>query len=616
MDIISMQGNEVSHSKEIKRTFPYKQPRDGQLATIETIVKALDDCKYRNVFFSSPTGTGKSVIVAGILQYYLRYRNHTSFIICVRKYLQKRYRDDFGLPLVMGRNNYTCPEEVCKACPVEQFCKNKAYGCTCDIGPCDMFPIPHKGNKLPQDKQDMVIASKTMEKLLTGKAEGNLLQFSCPVMCPYMQARKNVIASPISVIGSRYMLIDTMYLHKLGRREICVFDEAHSLFSEILSMLSSTIHTEEVPPCIQFGFPFPSSDTVEEWVQYLMDIHEKVKTITDSMSVKDEDNFIRWKKLVRLKIKTKKLCDTMLIDKDRWMITKYNDTYKFEPVWIDKYTNAIFDEISMQRIFVSATIPDADEMARELGIDTNDSVWVRIENYPFPVQNRLTYVTMTGNLTYRKMGTELPKVIERIQGIVNSNPDKRIIILPYTHHLANEIYTNVSTPRQIDTSVYRDSIVEWIKGNNDVEWVYTYMDNILAQLSKQRSIMGPDGYRRMEVAIKCYETVPDSVLVTTYLNSGYDGAYDKCKVLVIPKIPYEDMSNPMMAQRMKDNPHYYIVNTVSTLLQMSGRNCRAVDDYDNKIYVLDKQFGRIYRNHKELLPKWFRDSLVWDRESD
>lgn len=51
------------------------------------------------------------------------------------------------------------------------------------------------------------------------------------------------------------------------------------------------------------------------------------------------------------------------------------------------------------------------------------------------------------------------------------------------------------------------------------------------------------------------------------------------------------------------------VQTIRSLVQMTGRAVRSADDWC-VTYVLDRQFvSRVWRQNKNLLPVWWRESV-------
>ena len=90
---------------KFKEIFPFNNPRAGQKELIEKIISAYESGK-KYVILNAPTGTGKSVIGYTIAKYF-----ESAYILTSQKVLQEQYYNDLSMPLVLGRNNYTCQKE-------------------------------------------------------------------------------------------------------------------------------------------------------------------------------------------------------------------------------------------------------------------------------------------------------------------------------------------------------------------------------------------------------------------------------------------------------------------------------------------------------------------------
>ena len=74
---------------------------------------------------------------------------------------------------------------------------------------------------------------------------------------------------------------------------------------------------------------------------------------------------------------------------------------------------------------------------------------------------------------------------------------------------------------------------------------------------------------------------------------------------------YPSLSDPQVSSRLYSSRRgrdWYIVQAVRDLIQASGRGMRYEDD-SCEIYILDKLFDEVYRKHRKLFPKWWRDAL-------
>ncbi|KKN47956.1 hypothetical protein LCGC14_0657700 [marine sediment metagenome] len=86
---------------------------------------------------------------------------------------------------------------------------------------------------------------------------------------------------------------------------------------------------------------------------------------------------------------------------------------------------------------------------------------------------------------------------------------------------------------------------------------------------------------------------------------------DSARIQLIAKIPFPDLSSPLMRLR-KEEPGigktYYAALTAGRVAQTAGRIMRHSKDFGETI-ILDGAFRNLYRYNKSLFPGWFHDIL-------
>jgi Rad3-related DNA helicase len=116
-------------------------------------------------------------------------------------------------------------------------------------------------------------------------------------------------------------------------------------------------------------------------------------------------------------------------------------------------------------------------------------------------------------------------------------------------------------------------------------------------------------------AIDRYLYEPASVFLAPSLDRGIDLPEDDCRVIVVCKVPFPNLSDKQISARMhsRGGQQWYTVRTIRSLVQMTGRGMRSTDDYCES-YLLDKMFlENIWRRNRNLIPRWWADALVWNR---
>jgi ATP-dependent DNA helicase DinG len=194
----------------------------------------------------------------------------------------------------------------------------------------------------------------------------------------------------------------------------------------------------------------------------------------------------------------------------------------------------------------------------------------------FDSKKRPLYVYPVSDMSRKNREVAYPVLRDSLTAILARHPTERILCHTVSYALSDFLHREVSSVRTVS---YRSSAAK-------------------------------------PLAIKQYLRQPASVLLAPSLDRGIDLPYDDCRVIVVAKIPFPNLSDKQVAARLygtgREGRNWYTMKTIRSLVQMSGRGMRSVDDYC-ETYILDKQFLQLHRQNKHLLPSWWRDALVWDR---
>lgn len=197
----------------------------------------------------------------------------------------------------------------------------------------------------------------------------------------------------------------------------------------------------------------------------------------------------------------------------------------------------------------------------------------------FDPSRRPIYVHPIASMTRKEEDYARPLICQAVQKVVAKHPKDRILIHTVSYKLNKFVE---------DTLRQGDELFRVVSYNTSGE--------------KQRAI---DRYLAQE----------NSILLAPSLDRGIDLPGDDCRVIVVLKIPFPSLGDKQISARMhsKGGQSWYAVKTIRSLIQMTGRGMRSQDDFVES-YILDKMFlESIWRRHKNLLPKWWADALVWNR---
>lgn len=193
---------------------------------------------------------------------------------------------------------------------------------------------------------------------------------------------------------------------------------------------------------------------------------------------------------------------------------------------------------------------------------------------PIPVERRQVIITNTVNLNAKQSPVErcdnIALLVEQIKHIVdNVHPTENgVVILSY--NLAEEIKEFLHEPH------------------------YVHMD----KKCKSKVIEQFKESTERKVAI---------------IPGGYEGLSlddDISRFTIIPKVTYANLMDNVIKIRAKEKPFNYLLETMTTLIQATGRSSRSENDFST-IYILDKNFSKIYSKTRAKLPQYFKESLVF-----
>jgi Rad3-related DNA helicase len=95
-----------------------------------------------------------------------------------------------------------------------------------------------------------------------------------------------------------------------------------------------------------------------------------------------------------------------------------------------------------------------------------------------------------------------------------------------------------------------------------------------------------------------------SVLVADNIIDGWDGADDKCRFILIPKVPFPNLGDKHVKTRQMQDPRSYDYNALVSIVQGVGRGVRHEHDKAES-WILDASWDQLYKRRGEWLPQSF-----------
>lgn len=200
----------------------------------------------------------------------------------------------------------------------------------------------------------------------------------------------------------------------------------------------------------------------------------------------------------------------------------------------------------------------------------------------FPPTRRPIYIYPTAAMSRKNRDNAYPIIAQAVCKVIENNSHHKGLIHTVSYDLNSYLFTYLSQHENSNILTYS------------------------ASKEKQAAI---DKFLYSEATHK------GTVLLAPSLDRGIDLPETDCRYIVVCKVPFPSLGTKQVSARLhsKGGQLWYNVKTIRSLIQMTGRGMRSENDFCES-YILDKQFiTMIWRKSKHLLPKWWKDALVWDK---
>ena len=406
--------------------------------------------------------------------------------------------------------------------------------------------------------------------------------------CPYQIAKREAGVCAMPILNIAYYLAETSAQEGslFRNRQLVIIDEADTLEKQLLSYIEVVIGSRLRS---SIGVTTVPKKTVpNDWVRWLQDeivpavkarqkiLRHQARTLFGT----DVEKLRQVKKLTSLVDRIRPLVTTSKDGsaalEDGWVMTGYEGskardaTVRFKPVRVSEYAQEILWNSGKQFLLMSATFVSPAQTAENLGL--GDDEWAVVEMpSTFPVENRPVFVEGVAPMTNKTKEMAWPKMVEGIDDIVAQNPNARILVHTVSYQLTNYIFEQSTSGRMMR---YRNA-------------------------QERGSVLEE------------FLSVDDAVLLAPSFDRGIDLPQDDCQVIIIAKLPYPYIGDKQVAARLykKGGQTWYAVETIKSIVQMTGRAMRSHDDTCDS-FILDSTFKRLYRENKRLFPKWWTSALV------
>lgn len=542
--------------KDPQKFFPFSSYRKYQREVLERFYRDWDSTQV--FLLEAPPGFGKSAVNLALSSAV----DGKALILCAQKVLLDQYERSFSgkISIIKGRENYPCVA---------------FEGCSCGNAPC------------------------CVKK-----------KFLCPLEeeCIYKNKLAQAELSPITATTVAYGWKGGVW--KLLPRELVIVDEGHNIDTVVSNFVTFTITKrfwEKVHNQLGSFLPFSTLEELEsveelaEYLTYNLDIdmyrnnlQKRAEELGEKLEQTEkkrrgellkEYNYLA--SLINEAENKKENISRFYSDVKKgheWIIDKEFQeeelvSVRARPLYVGRFLKERFWDKVNKIIISSATICSPKIFLKEVGLDENYTVRRYRIPSSFPKERRPIYVNYCGRMGRKYKENTLPKLANRIQEISNAYKEK-VIVHSHSYENAQFLYKNLTGRVLFQGDDKREKMLE----------------NFLQ------------------------EPVP-CIFLSVDMEEGIDLRDSLGRVNIIAKVPFPFLGDKKVERRMAepDGQEWYVWKTVLTLCQAYGRTTRSKDDW-SVTFILDSDFGFLFRRGKKLFPSWFTEALTtksrwvrWDR---
>jgi ATP-dependent DNA helicase DinG len=550
---------------------PGKTPRPQQKFAIEKIAEAFLAGK-RAVVIEMPTGGGKTDTCKAAANA-LRAQGASTFMLTSQKILQDQYTNEYPSPDIeplKGRSNYRCTHEM--AHPEGQDAAD---------GVCRRL---NKG-----------ILAECVDESVAGPLEPGITVLQAAVglslpsgchRCPYWAQLQKCHDASISLFNFSSFLFQQR-IGRFPKRQLMIVDEAHNIESQLMNFVSMEL-TEwtlsilgikidrDIRTKEQFVEWMRETDILKKITDRLKDCDEASDDLPEDMSAAETD---------AIKELQAKLANFLtFLDKTEWIleVVEYEDRRTQDrrkkivarPLYAKDFAESLLFRHADRLLFMSATILNVDVLARNLGL-SRDEVELVTTPCDFPVENRPIHKSYCGNMGFKYFTREQnpkdptePKFLRKIRTILSRHEGQRGIIHCHSFALSKLLFQEIET----DRFLFQDH--------------FDSKDDMLAEHGRRT----------------------DSVIVAPAMHEGLDLRDSLSRFQVIAKIPWPNMKDRVIKERMDRDSEWFSWLTALKMVQSYGRSVRSKTDWATT-YILDSGFEAFLWKNGKMLPGWFKEAL-------
>lgn len=245
-----------------------------------------------------------------------------------------------------------------------------------------------------------------------------------------------------------------------------------------------------------------------------------------------------------------------------------------KPIDASPYTPSILTDHADLKLYMSAYVGPKSVFCRNIGLDPDTTVFASLSS-DFPVENRPIHVLPVGSMGRKSIDVTTPLLLRKIEQIMDVHATERGLIHVHSYKLGRAVYEYLMRTKHASRLLYPAT-------------------------ASQRTPM----------LMKYVQSKLPVVLISPSMTEGFSFDDDLARWQIIAKMPYASLGDRQVAAKKDRDPEWYVLQTVSTLLQAAGRIVRSNTDH-GVTYILDDDFNMLHERYGYFFPKWLTAAFKW-----
>ena len=395
--------------------------------------------------------------------------------------------------------------------------------------------------------------------------------------CPYRHAKEEFVDSSLGITNYSYFLSESTYAGEIPPRRLLVLDEAHNVEDEVRRWTSIEVSETEASKL--------GEDLAEAERDPVAWLTEKYKPAIEKKLASTGRKLKKFVKAGAMGTNTvrdlanendaqdKRLCQiNRLIEKGGELLVSWHDdpvrhkrSVRFQPLDVTGLVQDTLYSRASAVLLMSATLLDREVFCRSVGLP--DAPYLSIPT-PFKKEAFGLSFRPVGRMTMSEIDKTLRSYPRAIRAILAANPESKGII-----HTTN----------------------------------YKITQALQRELGGERRLLIQGSAKDRDAILRQHLTSAEpTVIVSPSMMEGLDLRDDLGRFQVMCKVPYPDLSDPIVKHKSRD---WYNWRTVRTLVQAVGRGVRSETDY-TKTYILDLSFMDLLERAADMVPEHLRKGML------